>query len=123
MNIKKRYAKTFYKQRDLPTPRREIWPEDSGEVVELVSDPSYDAPLLFLGDGQHVRPAAIGAQTFDVVRTQNCRRVLSVDRESKIVQVESGIRWADLQDDLRDRGLSMERYALAPASSTPATVT
>ncbi|MEZ4459256.1 MAG: hypothetical protein R3E66_05935 [bacterium] len=89
--IKKRYAKTFYTRRDLPTPRQEIWPSDSGELREVLLDAKYDIPLLVLGDGQHIRPAVIGERTFDVVRTEGCKRVLSVDRESKIVRVECGL--------------------------------
>lgn len=118
MSLKKRYAKTFYARRDLPTPRQEIWPEDTGELLDVLQDPAFDIPLLPLGDAQHVRPAAIGERMFDVVRTQNCRRVLSVDRESKLVRVECGMRWVELQDELRERGLTMERYGLHPATST-----
>lgn len=118
VSTKKRYAKTFYKQRDLPTPRQEIWPENSGELLEILADPRFDAPLLLLGDGQHVRPAVIGERVFDAVRTESCRRVLSVDRESKLVRVECGIRWGDLQVELRERGLSMERSALYPTHAT-----
>lgn len=118
MNVKKRYAKTFYAQRNLPTPRQELWPEDSGELLELLKAPTQNLPLLPIGDGQHLRPAAIGERTFDVVRTEKCARVLSVDRESKLVRVEAGIRWSALQDELRERGLSVERYGLHPASST-----
>ncbi len=118
VSTKKRYAKTFYKQRDLPTPRQEIWPENSNELVDALSDPGLDIPLLLLGDGQHVRPSVIGERLFDVVRTESCRRVLSVDRESKLVRVECGIRWGDLQDELRERGLTMERSGLNPSTAT-----
>jgi len=117
-SIKKRYAKTFYKQRDLPQPRQEFWPADSGELLEVLANPGLDAPLLLLGDGQHVRPAVLGERVFDVVRTESCRRVLSVDRESKLARVECGIRWGDLQDELRERGLSLERSGLNPRNST-----
>lgn len=113
---KTKVAKTFYSKRELPQPKSEWWPEDAGELREAIADSSV--PRVLLGDGQHIRTPAIGERTFDVVRTEKCNRIISVDRESKLVRVESGIRWGDLQTELAERGMSMERYRLYPATAT-----
>lgn len=116
MMHKTKVAKTFYERRELPQPRAEWWPESVAELREALAD--VDGPRVLLGDGQHLRQSVIGEHGFDVIRTEKCDRVMSVDRESKLVRVEAGIRWGDLQERLAERGLSMERYALYPASAT-----
>lgn len=116
MKSKSKVAKTFYERRAIPQPQTEWWPEDAGELREAIS--AGDRPKLLLGDGQHVRTPAIGSHGFDVVRTEKCRRVISVDRESKLVRVEAGIRWSDLNSELAERGLSLERYRLYPSTAT-----
>jgi len=117
MKSKKRYAKTFYARRHLPTPRTEYWPEDAGELRQLLKEPA-DLPLVLVGDGQHLRSSMIGERSFDVIRTESLNQIISVDRESKLLRVEAGLRWADFQEAARDRGLSMERTRLYPLSST-----
>lgn len=117
MKPKKRFAKSFYEKRSLQTPRQEWWPSNAGELKELLQD-GGDAPLLLLGDGQHLLDAVIGERGFDVVRTSHCKQVLSVDRESKIARVESGISWGTFQEEMTERGLSLERYRLYPQNST-----
>lgn len=117
MKSKKRFAKTFYTKRHLPTPRVEYWPENAGELRDAFREPT-DAPLLLVGDGQHLRPSVIGERSFDVVRTENIADVISVDRESKLIRVECGIRWQTLQSAAEERGLSMERTRLYPSTST-----
>lgn len=119
MRTKESVSQTFYDKRDLATPGREYWPQDAGELREVILDAAdEDTPRLLLGDGQHLRSAVIGERSYDVVRTQQCNRILSVDRESKLVRVEAGIRWSDLQNELAERGLSLERYALYPSTAT-----
>jgi FAD/FMN-containing dehydrogenase len=119
MRTKSNPSKSFYDKRDLPTPSNELWPQDAGELREVMLDAkANDLPRLLLGDGQHLRTAVIGERSFDVVRTQQCNRIISVDRESKIVRVECGMRWGELQDELHDRGLSLARYALYPSTAT-----
>lgn len=119
MKTKENVSQSFYDKRDLATPAREYWPQDAGELREVVLDASdSEIPRLLLGDGQHLRSAVIGERSYNVVRTQQCNRILSVDRESKIVRVESGIRWNDLQDQLAERGLTLAHYALYPSSAT-----
>lgn len=116
MKHKTRVAKTFYDKRGIGQPQSEWWPEDAGELREALGDAKR--PRLLLGDGQHVRTPAIAAKSYDVIRTEHCRRIVSVDRESKLARVEAGIRWGDLQTELAERGLSLERYRLYPASAT-----
>ncbi len=119
MRTKDNVSNTFYEKRDLPVPSTEYWPQDAGELREIILDAGKrDTPRLLLGDGQHLRSAVIGERSFDVVRTQQCKRIISVDRESKIVRVEAGIRWSELQDELLERGLSLARYALYPSTAT-----
>ena len=117
MKPKKRVAKTFYEKRGLAVPQAEWWPEDAGELRELVVQDN-ETPLIFVGDGQHLRSAVIGERSYEVVRTSKCKRVISVDRESKLARVEAGITWGDLQAELEERGLSLERYQLYPPSAT-----
>lgn len=117
IKIKDKPAQTFYEKRNLPRPRREYWPADAGELRDLMHIDT-ETPLLLIGDGQHVRNAVIGERSFDIVRTESCKRVISVDRESRTVRVEAGIRWGDLQEELDTRGLSLERYSLYPATAT-----
>ncbi len=116
MKHKTKVAKTFYEKRAIPQPQSEWWPEDAGELREALLD--VERPRVILGDGQHVRTPAIASSGFDVIRTESCKRVISVDRESKLVRVEAGVRWGDLQTELGDRGLSLDRYRLYPASAT-----
>lgn len=113
---KSKPPKSFYEKRDLPQPRSEWWPEDSGELRDALRD--VEVPRVLLGDGQHIRTPIIGERTFDVVRTEKCNRVLSVDRESKIVRVEAGMRWGDLQKELAERGMTLDRYRLYPSTAT-----
>ena len=116
MMHKTKIAKTFYDKREIPQPKSEWWPDDAGELRECLSD--VDTPRVLLGDGQHIRTPVVGERSFDVIRTEKCRRIISVDRESKLVRAEAGIRWSDLQEELVERGLSMERYQLYPATAT-----
>lgn len=116
MKQKTRVAKAFYEKRDIPRPQSEWWPQDAGELREALHDATR--PRLLLGDGQHLRAPAIGGPTFDVIRTEQCRRIVSVDRESKLVRVECGMRWGELQVELAERGLSLERYRLYPTTAT-----
>lgn len=117
MKSKKRVPKTFYSKRHLPTPRTKYWPEDAGELQQLLRAPA-DLPLVLVGDGQHIHSSMIGKRSFDVVRTELLNQVISVDHKSKLLRVEAGLRWADFQEAARDRGLSMERTRLYPLSST-----
>lgn len=116
MKLKNKVAKTFYEKRAMPQPHAEWWPEDAAELREAVVE--ANSPRLLLGDGQHLRTPVVRDRGFDVIRTEKCKRVISVDRESKLVRVESGIRWGDLQAELAERGLSLERYRLYPATAT-----
>ena len=111
-----RVAKSFYEKRALPKPRAQWWPEDTAELREALSASEQRAVLL--GDGQHVRTPEIADGAFDVIRTEKCRRIISVDRESRLVRVECGVRWGDLQAELIDRGLCLDRYNLYPATAT-----
>ncbi len=116
MKPKKRVAKTFYEKRAISVPKQEWWPTNGAELRELIND--SDTPLMLIGDGQHLRSSVIGERGFDVVRTTKCTQILSVDRESRLARVEAGIRWGDLQAELLERGLTLERCHLYPSSST-----
>lgn len=116
MKRKTKVARAFYDKRTLPQPHAELWPDDAAQLREAMHD--VGGPRALLGDGQHVRTPILGDRGFEVIRTEHCRRIISVDRESKLVRVEAGIRWGDLQTELAERGLSLERYRLYPASAT-----
>lgn len=117
MKSRKRYAKTFYSKRFLPHPRAEFWPEGTTELSEMLQAPT-ETPFLVLGGGQHLRPCAIGERTFDVIRTDKLNQVLSVDRESKLLQAECGMMWGTLHEAATEHGLTLERSRLHPLTAS-----
>lgn len=117
---KTRVARSFYEKRDLPSPAAEWWPENSAELAELlVSKQEMElGPMLLLGDGQHVRHGSKPGASWQVIRTEECNALLDLDERSGLVRVEAGMRWKDLRALVEDRGFSLDRYALQPASAT-----
>lgn len=117
---KTRIAKSFYEKRDLPTPAAEWWPESSAEFIELLSagEDSELGPMLILGDGQHVRHSTKPGSSWQVIRTESCNALLDFDERSGLARVEAGMRWKDLRTLVEERGFSLDRYALQPASAT-----
>lgn len=117
MKSRKRYAKTFYTKRSLPQPNAEYWPEVTDDLRDLLQRPA-NIPFVLLGGGQHLRAMAIGERTFDVVRTDNLNRILSVDHESKLLRAECGLKWGDLHESALQEGLSLERSRLYPLTAS-----
>ncbi|MBA2662677.1 MAG: FAD-binding protein [Bradymonadaceae bacterium] len=117
---KTRVARSFYTKRSLPQPVIEHWPADARELRALITAPlaKGELPRVIVGDGQHLRPGLIGERKFDVIRTEKCQRIVSLDRLSGIVRVESGVRWRDLQEVVAERGFSLHRYNLYPSTAT-----
>ncbi|MFP4599213.1 MAG: FAD-binding oxidoreductase [Persicimonas sp.] len=100
----------FYKTHHLPKPVAEHVPATTAELEDLVTGDHDGPPRIIVGGGEHLREAAIGEQRFEAVRTEGCDGVLELDRESNLVRVEAGIRWADLRERLREDGYSLDRY-------------
>jgi FAD/FMN-containing dehydrogenase len=115
---KTRVAKTFYARRGLEVPRAEYWPESAEALRGLVEETGKSgAPRrVILGNGGHFRGALSAGD--EVIRTEKCRAVVGLDRMSGLVEVEAGMRWAELQELLDEEGFSLERYGLYPSTST-----
>jgi FAD/FMN-containing dehydrogenase len=113
-------ADGFYRQRQLPKPTAEHFPEDVVELEHLIAGRGGDSdvPRVVVGDGQHLRQQAIGERTFEAVRTQKCDHILKLDRQSNLVRVEAGIRWGALRNELRDEGYSLHTYRPYPQEAT-----
>lgn len=104
---------SFYDARTLPAPVAEHWPRSGAELGELVAERvERDPPLVCVGAGLHLDPAALGERVFEVVRTQGCDRLLDLDQTSGIVRVEAGMRWRTLQEALAVDGFGLTHYAL-----------
>jgi FAD/FMN-containing dehydrogenase len=115
---KSRVEKSFYRDRGLPEPQAEYAPENAVELRQLITDDHDGPPRLILGGGEHVRESAIGEQSFEVIRTDGCHHILSLDATSKTVRVEAGKTWGDLQDELAEQRLTLSRYRLYPRKAT-----
>lgn len=109
---------SFYSARGLPEPVEEYVPGDLGELEFLVTEPTEGPRRLILGGGEHVRDGIVGEGEYEVVRTDDCDRILEIDRESNLVRVEAGVRWGDLRERLIEEGLTVQRYGLHPESAT-----
>jgi FAD/FMN-containing dehydrogenase len=109
---------SFYKDRHLPEPADEHFPQDVAELETLVVGASKGVPRLPVGAGEHLRESAIGEQRFEAVRTERCDHILELDRQSNLVRVEAGIRWGDLRDKLAEEGYDLQRYRPYPEAST-----
>ncbi len=109
---------TFYSARHLPEPVEEHWPEDVAELERLIVAGSDGPPRVIFGGGQHLRERAIGEHGYAAVRTDNCRHILKIDRQSNLVRVEAGIRWGDLREKLREEGYSLQAYRPYPDASS-----
>jgi FAD/FMN-containing dehydrogenase len=111
----------FYDERLLPLPDHEYRPESAAELREVVEGEAGLEPehsLVVLGGGEHLRSSAIGERRFDVVRTEECDRVRSVDRESNTIRVEAGVTWGELREVAAAEQRALHRYRLHPEGAT-----
>ncbi|AWV90967.1 FAD-binding oxidoreductase [Bradymonas sediminis] len=109
---------TFYKARHLPEPVEEYWPADSDALANLLTDEPGEVGRVIFGGGQHIRPQLVAGRPFEAIRTDNCHRILHLDRESGLVTVEAGIRWGDLREKLREDGYSLRNYRPYPDAAS-----
>lgn len=109
---------TFYKARHVPQPAEEHWPEDSDALNRLVVDSPEGVGRVIFGGGQHIRPRLVAGRPFEAIRTDNCHRILHLDRDSALVTVEAGIRWGDLREKLREDGYSLRNYRPYPDAAS-----
>ena len=111
----------FYEQRHLPVPDRELWPSSTDQLCQMISElDDTGTDWRILGDGQHTRRRSTADTTAPstVIRTEHLDDVLELDTESRLIHVEAGMRWRQLDDLLADEGLSLQRYGLHPPSAT-----
>lgn len=110
---------SFYRERGCPVPEGEVWPEDRSELVDCVRRAGDGKlPVLLVGGGHHLRPAALDDEPYRVVRTGDVDAVRALDLESGTVRVEAGCEWQELRSHLAAEGWSLARYAPRPAEAT-----
>lgn len=110
-------ASAYYRKRHLPLPEREVRPANVDEMREQLAElHDKGETWQILGDGQHTRKYTDRART--VIRTDELDAILDINEESGLVRVEAGVRWKELRHTLRERGFSLQRYGLHPASAT-----
>src|SRR5437867_5259687 len=93
------------------TPDAVVQPESVEDVADAVSA-AYDRGLPLVPRGAASFPLGGSVPTMGgvVVDLSTLRRVLAIDRERLLVDVEAGVRWSTLQEVLRGEGLALRTY-------------
>ncbi len=112
---------TFYNDRYLPAPRRELRPASREELAEALADEeASEGAWCLVGGGEHIRRRPDGDRSAPqtVIRTDAVDDVIDVDTKSGLIRVEAGIDWRGLGEAVADEGLTLQRYGLQPLSAT-----
>ncbi|CAK9003673.1 4-lactone dehydrogenase, partial [Durusdinium trenchii] len=91
-------------------PRKIFRPESVEQVEEIVKEAhEHRRKLRCMGSG--LSPNGIGFSDADVVTLENMNEVISVDKEKKLVRVQSGALVGDVLEHLAEHGLTLQNLA------------
>lgn len=112
--------RAFYQARHLPLPQEELVPANEEELKEALRTLHEEkSPWQLVGGGHHARfGSRFADQDYKALRTDKLAQLLHLDKKSGLVQVQSGMTWRALQEAVQERGFSLARYGLHPASAT-----
>ena len=97
-----------------------VQPDSSNDLIALMGlATKYRIPLVPRGSGTAGYGGAVPTCGGIVVDFHRLNRVLDINEEKKLVTVEPGVVWNDLETELRNRGLALRLY---PGSALSATV-
>ncbi len=97
-----------------------VQPLNPGEIADLISlAGKYKTPLVPRGAATSGYGGVLPVRGGIVVDFTRMNRIIDIDAQTGIAAVEPGVRWNDLEKELRKKGLALRLY---PGSAISATV-
>ena len=94
-----------------PFPDVIVWPRETEQVQKLVAMARHQKiPIVPYGAGSGVSGGTIPVQGGMVIDLKKMRKILKVDEENLLVEVESGIMSLHLEEELERRGFTLGHF-------------
>ncbi len=93
------------------TPQVVVSPRDEGEALLLIDWASIRGiPLIPRGSASYAFGGVVPVEGGVIVDLTSWDRILEVDAEAQTATVQTGVRWARLDDALAEEGLALQSY-------------